>query len=248
MSHGNQSPTLERLARCDAEHDPLAFLDMGDQPPRSRTKAGEPGVSADARLLDAWCEWLDALATDAEAALAAAMAYKELDGAARYEWLAALEQDAHRLNVPRIAVYAPLLAVEADPERRALIMAAIGPRDVGDMPRAAATALCGMEPCGLRVAMLVAPLYLDFVQVLACGYRPGSGFEWVKHDPIVHRQAAPGPGARVGAVVLESIPLKPLVDELAHAIVAHTRTGRAIPEPLRMFADLFAPAPPGFES
>ncbi|HKO52585.1 MAG TPA: hypothetical protein VJV79_32985, partial [Polyangiaceae bacterium] len=41
----------------------------------------------DPRVLDAWCEWLGALATDAEAALAAAIAYRELDGGARDRWL-----------------------------------------------------------------------------------------------------------------------------------------------------------------
>src|SRR3954468_488098 len=72
----------------------------------------------DERLVGAWCEWLGALATDAEAALAAAVAYRELTPAGRDYWLAVLEQDAERLDVPMIAVYAPLLAVETDPDRR----------------------------------------------------------------------------------------------------------------------------------
>ncbi len=204
-------------------------------PPKRESKPAEP------RLLDAWCEWLEALATDAEAALAAAMAYKELDAGGRDEWLLALEQDVPRLKVPRIAVYAPLLAVEGDPARRERISAAIGPADVGATPRAAARALCGTTRQGTRIATLVAPLYLDFVQVLACGYTTSAGFEWVKHDPIVDRAAAPTPGAEVAGVLLESTPLKPLIDELAHAVVAHARNGRPVPEPLKMFADLFGP-------
>jgi len=208
-------------------------------PPRSASSG------LDARVVDAWVTWLGALATDAEAALAAAMAYKELDATARNLWLSALEHDAERANVPRIAVYAPLLAVESDPERRARITEAIGPADVAATPRVAASALCGVTGAGLRVASIVTPLYLDFVQVLACGYRPAGGFEWVKHDPIVDRRNAPRPGDTLGEAVMESTPLKPLVDQLAHAVLAHQRSGRVIPEALKVFADLFGPGAGG---
>ena len=201
-----------------------------------------PSAVVDARVVDAWCEWLGALATDAEAALAAAMAYKQLDNAARDTWLCALEQDALRLSVPRIAVYAPLLAVESDPTRRARITDAIGPLDASATPRMPAYGLSGLARDGTRVATIVTPLYLDFAQVLACGYRPAAGFSWVKHDPIVDRRSAPREGHRVDTVLLESTPLKPLVDELAHAVLAHKRSGRKLPEALRVFADLFTPA------
>src|SRR6476620_2394151 len=86
-----------------------------------------PGTGADPRLVDAWCAFLGRLATDAEAALAAAMAYKELAGPAREDWIAALEHDIGRVEVPPIAVYAPLLAVETDPRRRQRILSALGP-------------------------------------------------------------------------------------------------------------------------
>jgi hypothetical protein len=199
-------------------------------------------AAVDARVVDAWCEWLGALATDAEAALAAAMAYKELDEGARDTWLSALEQDALRVSVPRIAVYAPLLAVESDPKRRARITDAIGPLDAEASPRVPAYGLSGVARDRTRVATIVTPLYLDFVQVLACAYRPGEGFCWVKHDPIVDRRRAPAVGAELAGVMLESAPLKPLVDELAHAVLAHKRSGRKLPEALRVFADLFTPA------
>jgi len=195
--------------------------------------------AVDARVVDAWCEWLGALATDAEAALAAAMAYKQLDAQARDTWLSALEQDALRLSVPRIAVYAPLLAVESDPKRRARINEAMGPLDATATPRVPAYGLSGRSRDGTRIAMIVTPLYLDFAQVLACAYRQAEGFSWVKHDPIVDRRSAPATGARVDGVTLENAPLKPLVDELAHAVLAHKRSGRKLPEALRVFADLF---------
>jgi hypothetical protein len=196
---------------------------------------------ADTRVLDAWCEWLAALATDAEAALAAAIAYRELDAVARDHWLLALEQDAVRLKVPRIAVYAPLLAVESDPERRTRIADAIGPMDVLATPRSAARGLFGKLADGSCIAVLVTPLYLDFVQVLACSYRVERGFGWVRHDPIVDREHAPRHGERIDGALVERTPLKSLIDELAHAILAHKRSGRDLPEALRVFADLFGP-------
>lgn len=195
----------------------------------------------DTRALDAWCEWLGALATDAEAALAAAIAYQELDGRARDHWLSALEQDALRLNVPRIAVYAPLLAVESDPERRERITEAIGPMDIAATPRSAAHGLSGRLADGSNIAVLITPLYLDFVQVLACSYRADQGFGWVRHDPIVDRKHAPRHGERIDGALVERTPLKSLIDDLAHAVLAHKRSGRELPEALRVFADLFGP-------
>jgi hypothetical protein len=195
----------------------------------------------DSRVLDAWCEWLGALATDAEAALAAAIAYRELDAQGRTSWLNALEQDSVRIKVPRIAVYAPLLAVESDPERRDRITFAMGPAEIEATPRAAVQALSARHPDGLRIATVIVPLYLDFVQVLACAYRPERGFSWVRHDPIVDVKHSPRPGDLLEGVVLERTPLKALIDELSHAVLSQRRGGREMPEALRVFADLFGP-------
>jgi hypothetical protein len=226
---------------------------MSEVPPRRRAKSASAGnaeqsslpsaaaAGVDPRVVLAWRGWLDALATDAEAALAAAMAYKSLDGAARDRWLGALEHDAAHVNVPRIAVYAPLLAVESDPVRRQRIAVAIGPDDDRAKPSGELSAFRGTLRDGVRVATIVSPLYLDFVQVLACGYRPESGFVWVRHDPIVLAAAAPSAGDEVLGALLEATPVRALVDELALAVLAHTRSGRQPPDALRMFADLFAP-------
>lgn len=226
---------------------------MNEVPPRRRAQAANQPASpesalpsavaagVDPRLIAAWCEWLDALATDAEAALAAAMAYKALDARARDLWLSALEQDAARVRVPKIAVYAPLLAVESDPDRRARITASIGSLDDQITPGVPMRALSGTAPDGLRVATIVSPLYLEFAQVLACAYRPGDGFEWVRHDPIVKNAAAPQPGDELAGARLEARTLSSVVDELALVVLAHRRMNREFPEALRMFADLFEP-------
>jgi hypothetical protein len=205
-------------------------------------------AGVDQRALDVWCAFLGRLATDAEAALAAAMAYRELDGDQRDTWIAALEQDIEFVPVPRIAVYAPLLAVETDPRRRARVFAALGPAEAEATPRSPAYALASRNNVSKRhgemsrVATIVTPLYLDFVQVLACSYRLGEGFDWVKHDPIVERARAPRAGAVLGDVVLEATPIRSAVDDLAITVVAHTRTGEPLPEALSVFADLFGPA------
>jgi len=222
-SHSAQSAAVPVV---DAERSPLP-------------SASALGV--DSRVVAVWCEWLDALATDAEAALAAAMAYKALDDASRDSWLDALEHDAARVNVPRIALYAPLLAVESDPERRARIAEGIGPFDESVAPLTEARALTGRASDGTRVATIVSPLYLEFVQVLACGYRANEGFVWVRHDPIVQQSSAPTSGEEVVGVVLEATPLQAVVDELALVVLAHSRSGRELPEALKMFADLFGP-------
>jgi len=200
-------------------------------------------AAADPRLVDVWCAFLGQLGTNAEAAMAAAMAYRELQPELRDVWIAAIEQDMDRVTVPRIALYAPLLAVETDPRRRTRILAAIGPVQADAKPKGPAFALRGRDTGPSRIAAIVAPLYLDFVQVMACAYRPGEAFDWVKHDPIVESARAPRAGEILAGTVLEAIPLKAAVDDLAITVVAHTRTGRALPEALSVFADLFGPTP-----
>src|SRR5262249_22829122 len=116
-------------------------------------------LAADERVQAAWRAWLSALASDPEAALAAALAYEALDGAGRDLWLDALDQDGPKLEVPTVAVYAPLLSVETEPSRRARIRAAVS-RGTG--PRRTATrAVRGLAANGDRVVAVVLPLYLE---------------------------------------------------------------------------------------
>jgi hypothetical protein len=122
---------------------------------------------------------------------------------------------------------------------------AMTPEDFIATPCVAARALAGRIAGGVRVAVIVSPLYLDFVQVLACGYHPNSGFEWVRHDPIVHSSSAAREGAHLFGVSLESAPLKCVIDDLACTVLAHRRGGRELPEALRIFADLFGPSAGG---
>jgi hypothetical protein len=193
------------------------------------------------RSVMAWRTWLGALAIDAEAAQAAALAYERLDASGRDAWIESLAQDARVIGVPRIALYAPLLAVEVDGTRRDRIQSALGPHDSKAAPRQVTRALVGFGRGDLKVAVLVSPLYMDFAQVMACGYRVGEAFEWVRHDPIVSTESIVRPGSAVDGVIVEPSPLKGVIDELALTIVAHNRTRGQLPATLRAFAHVFGP-------
>jgi hypothetical protein len=200
------------------------------------------GPAADeARVRSAWRSWLAALATDSDAAVAAAMAYESLPPEGRDAWLDVLDVDAATLAVPAMALYAPLLAVESDDGRRARIEEAIT-ADAGRCvpPSRAPSAMHGVGRDGTHACLIVAPLYLDFVQVLSCRYTPAGGFVEVKHDPLRHA-ADVEPVDEVDGVAVEPTPLRIVVEELAHAILADKRRRRSAPAPLASFAYLFAP-------
>ena len=196
-----------------------------------------PGIEP--RILAAWREWLGALATDAEAAIAAAHVYGELGPEARDAWLDALHEDGPNLDVPRIAIYAPLLSVEADPQRRERIEIAISVDPHGPILGGGIRALRGIDADGTRLVALVSPLYLRFVRVLWCRFVSDEGFDWVRHDPILAEQDAPRDGALVDGVRLEVTPLNPVIEELALAVLAQRRKGVDLPRSLHLFANLF---------
>jgi hypothetical protein len=186
----------------------------------------------------AWRVWLRSLATDAEAAMAAAHLYAELPSDARGAWLDALAEDAPMLDVPPVAVYGPLLTVEQDAERRERIRTSVGGvlGPVSQVRRA----LLGTAPGSVRVTALVIPLYLDFVRLLVCRFVKDKGFEWVKQDPIVCDRDAPRSGSTIEGVQLFASSAEAVIDELAHAVLAHRRSGREVPRLLRDCADLFS--------
>ncbi len=218
--------------------------DIGPQDvPVGVAQAAFAGSASDeARVRSAWRSWLSALATDSDAAVAAALAYESLPPEGRDAWLDVLEVDATTLAVPSMALYAPLLAVESDDGRRARIEAAIA-MDAGcrDVSSRAACAMHGVGRDGTHACLIVAPLYLDFVQVLSCRYTPAGGFVAVKHDPLRHASDIE-PVAEVDGVAVEPTPLRIVVEELAHAILADKRGRRSAPSALASFAHLFVPA------
>lgn len=202
---------------------------------------GEREPDDDDRVRAAWRSWLSALSTDAEAAMAAALAYESLPDEGRDAWLDALEADAPALGVPRVALYAPLLAVESDETRRGRMEQAIAADvDCGGRPRFEPKALHGVARDGTHACVIVAPVYLDFVQVLQCRYTPAGGFVAVRHEPLRHAGEV-GVVRDVDGVSVEPTPLRIVVEELAHAILADKREQRTTPAALASFAHLFAP-------
>ncbi len=229
---GGRPPERERRGAQDEDIEPAA-------PPDGLDGAERGAGYLDPRLLAAWREWLSALATDAEAAIAASHVYGELPPDARDAWLDALAEDAERIAVPPIAIYAPLLAVESDPDRCKRIERAIGEIPFSASSVSSTIALRGISADGSRVVVLIAPLYLSFVRVLRCRYMPDEGFAWAKHDLLLRAEDAPDDGDVLDDVVLEVTPMKLVIEELAHAILAQRRRGGELPACLHLFADLF---------
>jgi len=224
MTSGESSEHLAGETAASDEHTAVRFID-------------------DRRSTAVWRQWLASMARDAEAALAAAIAYRDMDALGRESWLDSLAFDAPEVDVPTFALYAPLLAVESDPERRHRLMQALGQDAEAALPSGKQRGLFGVSREGLRVYVLVLPLYLDFVQVLACGVVAGR-FEWVRHDPITLAGSAPAAHQMLEGVRLENAPLKTLIDEVASAVLSHQRQGLALPEALEVLVDLLGAVGP----
>lgn len=203
------------------------------EPPEPRD-----GKSMDPRMRGAWRVWLNSLATDADAVTAAAHLYGELPGDARDAWLDALAEDLADLSVSKVAVYGPLLTMECDPARSKRIRKSAGFTlcPITEVKRA----LLGTGPGGVRLAALVIPLYLDFVRLLVCRFVKDVGFDWVRQDPFVREEHAPVSGTHVEGIQVFTSSTEAVIDELAHAVLAHRRSDRAMPELLYNCADLFS--------
>jgi hypothetical protein len=198
----------------------------------------------DARFARAWRVWLAALAHDSEAAYAAAITYRSLDVEGREAWIEALEVDAPNVGAPAIALYAPLIGVEEDANRRARLEAALARQSTLSPPsQAAISGLYGETPA-LRVLVIVKPLYLEFVEVLTCTLDKATGcFRDVECDPLRRGEEAPIAGDLLFGATLENEPIEPVIEELSLAVLAQKRSGAPLHPALKHFVDLFAPRP-----
>ena len=187
------------------------------------------------RARSAWQAWLGALADDAEAALAAALTYEALGPADRDAWLDALDEDAPQVLAPRESLFAPLLLVEDDPVRRVRIATSCAGATLRGTPRAWA----GLREDGVHVVVVVAPLWLHFVETLRCGWDDEHGFVFAEHDPL--RADDDVEHSEHRGAELERAELADVVEALAHAILACKRAARELPAALKAFAHLFTP-------
>lgn len=169
--------------------------------------------------------WLSALAADPDAAVAASLVYEDLAPEARDAWLDAIEEDAKGLDVPAVALYAPLLAIETDEPRRERMMSAIRTSGLPSPTPGAIKAWQGSKPDGEKAAFVVAPVYLAFVEVVGARYREDEGFREFIYVPLAH---VLDPLPDVG-VTLEPAPSDDVIDDLALALLAHERNGHTRP-------------------
>jgi len=201
-----------------------------------RLAASERVSSVDPRAHAAWRTWLAALAKDPEAVTAAALAYESLGPDGRDAWLDALDSDSPDVGVPKIALYAPLLGVEEDDARRArIVLHVVGAARRSTPPRA----LVGTRGED-HVCLIISPLYLDFVEILFCRYHPDVGIREAWHKWLAHKNDVAACMAEAGGPMTDGR-LAHVVEELAHAVVADRRAGRAAPPSLVRYMDLFAP-------
>jgi hypothetical protein len=191
---------------------------------------------ADERARAVWIAWLESMARDPEVAMAAAMAYRELSDDGRDRWLHSLAADLRSTNIPPVAVFGPLLGVEDDLERRRFLLDQVE-REPGHDDSGVHRALLGTGARGETVVVLVLPLYLDFVQVLACTLADDR-FVDVRHDPIALTADAPREFGRFNGARLEPVSLKAALDLVAAAILRHKRENLAIPDAVRCLVDL----------
>lgn len=164
--------------------------------------------------------WLRALAEDPSAAVAASLTYEELAPEGRDAWLDALDEDAR--EIAPLAVYAPLLAVEEDPARRARIARRL---EGATLPQPTSLRAWQGDRGRERAAVVMAPVYLDFVEIVAARF-DGDGFIDLVHVPLA-RPDDPLPDLQT-----ELVPAAPadIVEELALVVLAHERAGKPRPE------------------
>ena len=192
------------------------------------------------RARAAWRAWLEALAVDAEAAIAAALTYGELDPHSRDVFLDAIDEDAETMRAPRIAIYAPLLAVESDPARRLRLTSAITrDRATRDDRRFEKRAFSAKIERGETLTVLLLPLYLGFCEVLACRWSEARGVSSVAHEPLRAGHELVLHPVWEG-IALASTNFDEAVEDLAHAVVTSQRLGGEAPPGLVRFADLFS--------
>lgn len=190
----------------------------------------------------AWLSYLRSLATSADAALGCALAYEELPHSARAELVSLLEADVAAAGASRLAVVAPLLAVERDEAlRRALRkLAGRGRRRRlarATLGRRAFVAEAGRE----RALALATPAYLGFADLVVARLADGGALLAVATE-LVEDARALARAAAIAAVPVDAfgvVPWADAVDELAGAVLASRREGRALPPAAPRLAELF---------
>lgn len=183
--------------------------------------------------------YLRALAKDPDAIVAWALAYEAAGEAERDAWVRLIETEVAVLPVAREAVVGPLLAVEDGPRRRARLGELV--RDVAAaaaaIPRRAAR--LDVPETGARTYALLLPLWLHFAELVVVALDGEGRVAGAQRDPVVDaRDAASVLAAALGPAG-EPVDPRDAIDDLAHAVLATRRGGRALPEALSRTTRLF---------
>lgn len=199
-----------------------------DRDPRDLRRIGSSPFGA---LVAAACR-------DAGAAQGLASAYVALDASGRRRMVEAVAHDARAEGEPPAVALAPLLGVEEDASiARAIFetMEADGGRGLGAVAGARAM-LAGASDRG--TAVLVRPLYGEFVELLALTWDAG-GVSRSRFEPLLRPDEI---GRHVGelpdAALLADRPYAEGVQRVTEALWAHLREHGRLPDGLERFADV----------
>lgn len=187
----------------------------------------------------AWSRWLRLLSHDEDAALGASLAFADLAAHDRDTWLDALDRELMSADHAAYA-YAPLLAVEEDPSRRARMLARLLRR--APASREPVVHVAGRVPYRAIVALSV---YVPYVAVVGIVFDAQGVHEFVT-EPLCHEE---GIAERVASFVGQPSArwaFRDFVDELALSIIAHRRRGSPFPPGLADYSALFSVRDPSF--
>jgi hypothetical protein len=200
--------------------------------------------------------WLASLGRDGSAALAAGELYGSLPPAERDAWLDAVSGDlGHELGASLAAAYAPLLAHEEDPGRRARILRGIANAglgaQVGRMKAALGPGRVGFEREPCTIVVLLRGLAFDLSEGLVCALtNDADGDEHMREVTylgLTSKVEAERVAVEMGApcTLLDADPCD-ATDRLAHVIWNDSRKGRRPHADLTAAAHFFGPeaAPP----
>ena len=196
--------------------------------------------------------WLASLGRDGSAALAAGELYGSLPPAERDAWLDAVTLDLDlELAQSLAAAFAPLLAYEEDPERRARILRGIAEAGLGHEVGRMHARIGSGPVAGQREPRTVIVLYralaFDLSEALVCVVAPdadGEGICAATYLRLTSTTEAERIAQELGVpCTLSPVDPRDATDRLAHAVWNDARAGREPQAEVAAAAHFFAPEP-----
>lgn len=209
--------------------------------------------------------WLASLGRDGSAALAAGEVYGSLPADERNAWLDAVASDLASPSARDVAegesvaasvaaAYAPLLAHEQDPGRRARILSEITKaglgEDVGRMRALMGAGRFSFERLPCQIVVLLRGLAFDLCEALICAITMGEDGEQIRaatYLGLASAVEAERVAQEMGApCTLSPADPREATDVIAHGVWSDARAGREPRPDLAAAAHFFAVEPPSF--